>query len=114
MVSNAATFGRSGVHDYLLVRATAAILFLYILYILSFVAFHDVTYASWTAFFSGVTTKAFTLLALASMLVHAWIGIWQVLSDYVKNTMLRLICQWVLNVIALFYVAAGIVILWGV
>ncbi|MFM2484136.1 succinate dehydrogenase, hydrophobic membrane anchor protein [Celerinatantimonas yamalensis] len=114
MVNNAATVGRSGTHDYILVRASAAILALYVIYLVSFVAFNDVTYELWHSFFSEVSTKAFTLMALVAMLIHAWIGLWQVLSDYVHHTALRLACQWVLNVVALFYVAAGIVILWSV
>jgi succinate dehydrogenase / fumarate reductase membrane anchor subunit len=35
-------------------------------------------------FFSSAFTKVFTLLALVSILIHAWIGMWQVLTDYVK------------------------------
>ena len=35
----------------------------------------------------------FTLLALFSILIHAWIGMWQVLTDYVKPLALRLVLQ---------------------
>ena len=37
MVSNVSALGRNGVHDWLLLRASAIILTLYILYILGFV-----------------------------------------------------------------------------
>ena len=29
------------------------------------------------------------MVALSCLLAHAWIGLWQVLSDYVKCTLLR-------------------------
>ena len=48
MVTNSATFGRSGVHDYILIRATALIMTCYVLYLVGFVAFNDITYEVWT------------------------------------------------------------------
>lgn len=113
MVKNAATLGRSGLHDFLLVRFSAVILALYALYLLIFFICHDVTYDVWHQFFSLVSTRAFTLMALVAMLVHAWIGLWQVASDYLKHSYVRLIVLWVVNFVAIFYVAAGIAILWG-
>ncbi|MGY5453252.1 succinate dehydrogenase, hydrophobic membrane anchor protein [Agarivorans sp. MS3-6] len=113
MVTNAATFGRSGVHDFLLIRATAIILTLYTLYIIGFIACTDVTYQSWSGFFAWLPTKVFTLLALLSMLIHAWIGLWQVLTDYVKCAALRMGLQFSLTVLALVYVASGLFIIWG-
>lgn len=50
MVTNSATFGRSGVHDYILIRATALIMTAYVLYLVGFVAFNDITYEAWTGF----------------------------------------------------------------
>jgi succinate dehydrogenase / fumarate reductase membrane anchor subunit len=114
MVTNVGSFGRSGVHDFLLVRATGVILALYFLYLMGFIAFSDVTYQSWRGFFSLLGTQAFTLIALTAMLVHAWIGLWQVLTDYVKPPVVRLVCQFILNVLAFFYLATGVVVIWGV
>jgi succinate dehydrogenase / fumarate reductase, membrane anchor subunit len=114
MVKIAGTFGRSGVHDYVLLRASAVVLLAYILYLIGFFISADITYQVWTGFFSLTFTKVFTLLALVAMLVHAWIGIWQVLTDYVKCTLLRGSLQFVLTTIAFAYVIFGFVILWGV
>jgi succinate dehydrogenase / fumarate reductase membrane anchor subunit len=58
--------------------------------------------------------KVFTLAALVSVMIHVRIGLWQVLTDYVKPTGLRAIIQYVLNIIAFVYVAAGLFVLWGV
>ncbi len=114
MVKIAGTFGRSGVHDYILLRASAIVLLAYILYFVGFIASADLTYEVWTGFFSLTLTKVFSLFALIAMLVHAWIGIWQVLTDYVKNTLVRGFLQFSLTSVAFIYVISGFVILWGV
>jgi len=111
---NVATLGRNGVQDYILVRASAVIMALYTLYLVGFIAFNDITYLNWVGFFSQISTKVFTILALFSMLIHAWIGLWQVLSDYVKPPAMRGALLFVVVVIALIYLVTGIVVLWGV
>ena len=115
MVSNASALGRNGVHDFILVRATAIVLTQYIIYMVGFFAITgDVTYEAWTGFFSSAFTKVFTLLALVSTLIHTWIGMWQVFTDYVKSTALRLGLQLLTVVALLVYVIYGFVVVWGV
>lgn len=64
MVSNASALGRNGVHDFILVRATAIVLTLYIIYMVGFFATSgELTFEAWTGFFSSAFTKVFTLLA---------------------------------------------------
>ncbi|MGY6030386.1 succinate dehydrogenase membrane anchor subunit [Phytobacter sp. AG2a] len=115
MVSNASALGRNGVHDFILVRATAIVLTLYIIYMVGFFAINgDITWQVWSGFFSSAFTKVFTLLALFSILIHAWIGMWQVLTDYVKHVALRLMLQLVIVVALAVYVIYGFVVVWGV
>jgi succinate dehydrogenase / fumarate reductase membrane anchor subunit len=98
MVSNASALGRNGVHDFILVRATAIVLTLYIIYMIGFFATSGtLTWEIWSGFFGSAFTKVFTLLALFSILIHAWIGMWQVLTDYVKPLAIRLPCSWLLS-----------------
>jgi len=130
MVNNAATVGRSGVHDFILIRTSSIILTLYTLFIAYFfISTSEVTYAIWHGFFANLGVKIFTMLALFSLLIHLWIGIWQVLSDYVKPSFLRGVLhlsddvepafirgvlQFILTVVVLVYFLAGILIVWGV
>ncbi|WP_437889218.1 succinate dehydrogenase membrane anchor subunit [Phytobacter sp. V91] len=115
MVSNASALGRNGVHDYLLVRASALVLTLYIIYMVGFFAITgDVTWQVWSGFFASAFTKVVTLLALFSILIHAWIGMWQVLTDYVKPVAVRLILQLAIVVALAVYVIYGFVVVWGV
>ncbi|MFG0832173.1 succinate dehydrogenase, hydrophobic membrane anchor protein [Aeromonas bivalvium] len=114
MVTNSATFGRSGVHDYILIRATALIMTFYTLYLVGFIAFNDITYQVWVGFFAQTFTKVFTLLALFCVLIHAWIGLWQVLTDYIKPVAVRGSLQFALVVVLFVYLMTGFVVLWGV
>ncbi len=115
MVSNASALGRNGIHDWLLVRASAMLITLYIIYLLGFVVITDtLTYEVWRGFFASSFTKVFTLLTLFSILIHGWIGMWQVLTDYVKALAPRLLLQLVIVVALLSYAVYGTVVVWGV
>ncbi len=115
MVSIVASAGRNGVHDFILLRASAIILVLYTILLAGFfVVTPSVTYDAWQGFFACIAVKVATLLALASLLVHAKIGVWQVLSDYIKPAFLRGALQFFFSVLLLVYVAAGFLIVWGV
>ena len=113
MVKHVSSVGRNGVHDFLLIRATAIVMTLYTIYLVSFCAFSEITYLSWTQFFAGTFTKTFTMLALVSVLIHAWIGLWQVLTDYIKSSVLRGALQWLVVVVLFGYLFSGFFILWG-
>ncbi|MGF1724162.1 succinate dehydrogenase, hydrophobic membrane anchor protein [Photobacterium nomapromontoriensis] len=115
MVNNVSTIGRNGIHDFILIRATAVILTFYTLYMVGFFAFGpELTFQTWTAFFSQLSTKVFTMLALLSILIHAWIGLWQVLTDYIKSAILRAGIQFGVVVVLLAYLFSGFFIVWGV
>ena len=42
-------------------------------------------------YFFASFTQVFTTLTLIAILAHAWVGLWQVLTDYVKCLSLRLL-----------------------
>ncbi|USD36354.1 MULTISPECIES: succinate dehydrogenase, hydrophobic membrane anchor protein [Ferrimonas] len=115
MVKNAATFGRSGVQDFVLIRASALVMLAYLLFLVGYlVTTPELTFAAWQGLFASVAMKVFTLLALFSVLIHGWIGMWQVVTDYIKPAKLRAFLLFVINVVLLAYLATGVVVLWGV
>lgn len=112
MVNNASTFGRSGVHDFLIIRVAGINLALYAIFLVAFFLFNDVTFNVWKDLFTTLWMQIFTIITLLSLLAHIWIGLWQVLTDYVKPVGLRFVLQLLLNATAFSYLVAGIVILW--
>ena len=115
MVNVVASAGRNGVHDFILIRASAIILVLYTLLLAGFfVITPSVTYEIWQGFFACTSVKVATVMALLALLVHAKIGVWQVLSDYVKGAFLRAALLFFFSVTLLVYLVFGLLTVWGV
>jgi len=122
MVTAVTSFGRSGLYDWVIQRVSAVTLAAYAIFITGFIVLTpDVQYADWKALFSCLPVRVFSLAALISIAVHAWIGLWAVLTDYLttrlmgaKATVLRILCQAVLAMMNMAYVVWGIEIIWGI
>ena len=121
MVTNVTSLGRSGLFDWVIQRVSAVILAAYTLCILGwFMVNPEPTFAAWSASFDSTGMRIFSLLALLSLVAHAWIGIWTVSTDYLtplalgnKATAVRFIFQCVCAVVLFVYLVWGIEILWG-
>ncbi|MDN4503277.1 succinate dehydrogenase, hydrophobic membrane anchor protein [Alteromonadaceae bacterium BrNp21-10] len=115
MVTNQASFKRDGVQDFVSLRATALVITAFTFFMLWFFLTTDViTYDVWQDLFSTLWMKVFTLATLVSIMIHVRIGLWQVLTDYVKKPGLRAGIQFFLNLLAFAYTATGLFVLWGV
>ncbi|OUS32996.1 succinate dehydrogenase, hydrophobic membrane anchor protein [Thalassotalea sp. 42_200_T64] len=115
MVTNVATLGRSGVHDFILIRASAIVLAFYSIFMMGFfITTPEVSFEIWHGLFSNLAMQIFTILAVVAVLFHAWIGIWQVLTDYVKNSQLRGLLQFLFTITLFVYVTAVLLTVWGV
>jgi succinate dehydrogenase / fumarate reductase membrane anchor subunit len=114
MVASVTNFGRSGVYDWLMQRVSAVVLGLYVLFMIGFfVMTPHVTYENWHNLFACTSMKVFSLLAILSLGAHAWIGLWTVSTDYMKNGIARFVFQAACGLVMFIYVVWGIQILWG-
>ena len=111
--------GRSGLYDWLMQRISAVILLAYFVF-LAYVLIGGVDYVSWKALFTQTWVRIFSLMALLSLGVHAWVGLWAVFTDYFTERMMgqtgnviRFVLQMVSGVVVFTYVVWGIQILWG-
>ena len=115
MVKNVFLVNRNGIYHWLLLRISAIFIMLYVFYILIFMLTnHTLTYDIWHNFFSFSFTKVFTMLTLFFILIHGWIGMWQVLTDYIKNLILRLVFQILIVLTLISYVCYGFIVVWSV
>ena len=86
MVTPIASFARSGLADFVLQRATAVVLALYALCVAGFFALSaPLGQTAIAAFFGTLPMQAFTTLALLALAAHAWIGMWTVGTDYIRQ-----------------------------
>ena len=80
------TANQSGLRDWLAQRFTALLIGAYTLFIvLYWLLSPNTNYHQWHNLFGSVWIKLFTFIVFISILWHAWIGLWTVLTDYVKN-----------------------------
>lgn len=115
MVTSQASLKRNGVQDFVTLRSTALIITAFSAYMCwYFISTPAITFESWQGLFSHLAMKVFTFATLVSIMMHVRIGLWQVLTDYVKPAGLRASIQFILNLIAFTYVAVGLFVLWGV
>ena len=96
----------SGLRAWFLQRATAVYLLLFILYTLQHLIFHaPADYAAWQGWVAQPAVSLGLLLFFASLLLHAWVGIRDVIIDYVHPTAIRVS---VLTVIGFVLVACAV------
>jgi succinate dehydrogenase / fumarate reductase membrane anchor subunit len=114
MVTSATSLGRSGLHDWMIQRVRGVVLAAYVIYLVGFCMAGEVDFAAWQGLFSQLWFKIFSIIAIASLSFHAWIGLWIVSTDYIKPTWLRLIFQVAVILICLAFIIWGVSILWGV
>ena len=102
-----------GTRDWLAQRITALIMAVYMLLALAvFAARSPFTYESWKALFTQGWMRIATLLFAASLAWHAWVGVRDILMDYIKPDGLRLTLQVLTLLLLAIYVGWGIQILW--
>ena len=65
-------------------------------------------------FFDNIYVKIFTLISILCLSAHVWVGLWTILTDYVKFFYLRLPIQIMFNLFLISYVFVGIEILWRI
>ena len=114
MVDRIVTGAHYGLRSWLVQRVTAVVMVLYTLFIVNWLLLHpDLDYNACTSLFSGNVVRSFTLLALLALFCHAWVGVRDVVMDYVKPAGLRLAIYVVVILALLLYVIWSVIILWG-
>ncbi|MDO4427853.1 MAG: succinate dehydrogenase, hydrophobic membrane anchor protein [Moraxella sp.] len=102
----------SGSRDWVLQRISAVVLAVYAVVIVGFFLFNKVDYTAWHSFMMSLPMKLFSLVAIISLVFHAWVGMWTVFTDYIKSSGLRIALQAVVIVAILAYLFWGVMIFW--
>lgn len=80
----------SGLQAWALQRISAAYIGLYIIYLIGHFIFNaPETFEVWKAWVGSPFVSFFMLIFIAALLLHAWVGIRDVLIDYIKPIMQR-------------------------
>jgi succinate dehydrogenase / fumarate reductase, membrane anchor subunit len=82
-----------GVGGFLGQRITSVVLTVWLLIVGLSMLFGPLTYETWAALFTPLWMKTITVVALLSLLYHAWIGVRNIWMDYVTPVWARLSLQ---------------------
>jgi succinate dehydrogenase / fumarate reductase membrane anchor subunit len=91
MVKRVVVGAHYGVRDWLVQRVSAVVMALYtVIFAGAFAAARPIDFATWKALFSQGWMRVATLLFFVSLFLHAWVGMRDIVMDYIKPAGLRL------------------------
>lgn len=108
------TGAHGGTGTWLLQRGTAVVLALGVPWLAwRVVAAAPLDYVAWRALFTPLTMRLFMLVFTVSLALHAWIGMRDILMDYVRPLGLRLAAYLLVIVTLVACVITMAAALWG-
>jgi succinate dehydrogenase / fumarate reductase membrane anchor subunit len=113
MVNRIVTGAHYGLRDWLAQRITAAIMAVYsIILLVVLLGAKPITYWMWKDFFAQGWMRVATLLFAVSLVWHAWVGVRDILMDYIKPDGMRLGLQVLTILLLAGYFGWTVQILW--
>ncbi len=113
MVSRVVTGAHYGLRDWLIQRITAALMAVYSVALAAYLMLQPyLDYDAWTMLFSNQIVRTFTFLFLLSVFYHAWIGVRDIVMDYVKPAGMRLAIHVAVILVLILYAIWAVQILW--
>jgi len=113
MTRRIVTGAHYGLRDWLAQRITGAIMAVYVVIVVAvLLGGVPISYPDWKDLFAHGWMRVATLLFAASLAWHAWVGMRDILMDYVKPAGLRLALQVMVLLTVAGYFGWAIQILW--
>lgn len=113
MVKRIVVGAHYGLRDWLAQRITAIYMVAYTaLFVGILLGGAPLDYPSWKALFSGQLMRLLTVLFFLSLMLHAWVGVRDILMDYVRAAGLRLLLEAVVILVLVGNAAWALQILW--
>ncbi len=113
MTQRIVTGAHYGLRDWLAQRITGAIMAVYVVIVVAvLLGGVPISYPVWKDLFAHGWMRVATLLFAASLAWHAWVGMRDILMDYVKPAGLRLALQVMVLLTVAGYFGWAIQILW--
>jgi len=114
MVNRVVTGAHYGLSDWLMQRVTAVVMAVYVLFMAVWLLLHsNVDYDAWTGLFASDVVRSFSLLFLLAIYCHAWVGVRDIVMDYIKLAHLRLAIHVAVILTLIMYLIWSVQILWG-
>ena len=103
-----------GLSGWLMQRITAVVIAVYVLLLLGILLFKPgMDLAMWQGVFGRTSFKLATFAALVSVFLHAWVGMRDIVMDYIRPTGIRLTLEVLVIAALVVYTGWSFQILWG-
>jgi len=115
MVKRIVTGAHYGLRDWVMQRVTAIIMAVYTpVFLIALSCASPLTYESWKNLFAQGWMRLATFLFLVSVFLHAWVGMRDILMDYVKPAGIRFALQMLVMVALVGYCGWAVQVLWRI
>ena len=118
-------FSKTGIWYFVLQRISAVVLGIFTLVLVGFFVStsstigRGLTFETWHSFFYSTPIIILYVLSVLSLAAHAWIGLWTVVTDYIRVAVFgshtesfRKLMLILLGLILLLYVYLGLSVMW--
>ena len=103
-----------GLMDWLIQRLTGVVMAAYTLLVLGAMLWNGgIDHALWKSLFANGAFRLASFLFMVALLYHAWIGVRDILMDYIKPVGVRLAMEMISVILLVAYLGWTIQILWG-
>jgi len=103
-----------GLRDWVMQRVTAVVIAVYTIFLLAVLAAQPtLDFITWRSVFTHTWIRVPTFLCLLAIYLHTWVGMRDILMDYIKPTMLRLALMVLVVVALIAYTVWTVQILWS-
>lgn len=115
MVKSVLGVNHQGLRDWMAQRVSAIYMAIYIVSLVLFLMIHpELNYDTWHTLFSALSIKIATLVFIVLLLIHTWVGMWTIFTDYVTCFVARCFLNTLVLLSLLGCFFAALLILWGV
>jgi succinate dehydrogenase / fumarate reductase, membrane anchor subunit len=109
------TKSMSGLRDWVIQRLSAIYMAIYAILMFAYLAAHPhLNYQTWQHFFQVFWVQISSLIFLVCLIWHTWIGVWTILTDYVKPACIRGFLEVMVILTLLVYFFWGVQVIWSI
>ncbi|MBX3708827.1 MAG: succinate dehydrogenase, hydrophobic membrane anchor protein [Gammaproteobacteria bacterium] len=115
MVKSVLGVNHQGLRDWIIQRVSAVFMAVYSIGLILYIVSHaELSFAEWHSLFSQAWMKIATILFILSIVLHAWVGVWTIFTDYVKSFVIRSILNFFVLLVLFACFFWGMLILWSI
>lgn len=110
---------KRGLIDFILQRLSAVVIGIYIIHlVVIFTLNGGMDYVAWRSYFTSAYSLILSTLTVTAIVLHAWIGMWTVGTDYIRGQnsakLLRTTYQVVVAAGLVIYLIWSLGLIWGI